>query len=195
MYLSPNQWIAFIGLSLILLMSDTGHADEVKTKKVKLQDIQLEVPTTWKQQQPTSRLRAGQFALPAVGKDKEGAELVIYFFGGAGGGVDANLKRWIGQFVPQGRKVTMASGKSPQGPYYLAEVTGTYNKPIGPPIRQQTKPTPGSRMVAVILMIQGKGNYFLKLTGPDQTVATGTTALRKAFGADKAKEKPYQLGN
>jgi len=189
-----NCWQTVLFTGLVLLLCSATPAEEVKTKKVKLQDIQLEVPATWKQQQPTSRLRAGQFQLPATGKDKDNAELVVYFFGGAGGGVDANLKRWIGQFIPQGRKVVMATGKSPQGPYYVAEVTGTYNKPIGPPIRQQTKPTPGSRMVAVILMIQGKGNYFLKLTGPDKTVADGTIGLRKAFGADPAKEKPYQLG-
>ena len=189
-----NCWQTVLFTGLVLLLCSATPAEEVKTKKVKLQDIQLEVPATWKQQQPTSRLRAGQFQLPATGKDKDKAELVVYFFGGARGGVDANLKRWIGQFIPQGRKVVMATGKSPQGPYYVAEVTGTYNKPIGPPIRQQTKPTPGSRMVAVILMIQGKGNYFLKLTGPDKTVADGTIGLRKAFGADPAKEKPYQLG-
>ncbi len=195
MYTKQNSWKTILYICLVLLLSPASQAEEVKTKKVKLQDIQLEVPATWKQQQPTSRLRAGQFQLPATGKDKESAELVVYFFGGAGGGVDANLKRWIGQFIPKGRKVVIAMGKSPQGPYYVAEVTGTYNKPIGPPIRQQTKPTPGSRMVAVILMIQGKGNYFLKLTGPDKTVADGTVALRKAFGADPTTEKPYQLGN
>ena len=194
MHTKQKCWQTFLFIGLVLLLCSASPAEEAKTKKVKLQDIQLEVPATWKQQQPTSRLRAGQFQLPAVGKDKDSAELVVYFFGGAGGGVDANLKRWIGQFIPQGRKVVMAMGKSPQGPYYVAEVTGTYNKPIGPPIRQQTKPTPGSRMVAVILMIQGKGNYFLKLTGPDKTVADGTIGLRKAFGADPAKEKPYQLG-
>ena len=194
MYTKQNCWQTVLFTGLVLLLCSATPAEEVKTKKVKLQDIQLEVPATWKQQQPTSRLRAGQFPLPATGKDKDNAELVVYFFGGAGGGVDANLKRWIGQFIPQGRKVVIATGKSPQGPYYVAEVTGTYNKPIGPPIRQQTKPTPGSRMVAVILMIQGKGNYFLKLTGPDKTVADGTIGLRKAFGADAAKEKPYQLG-
>ncbi|MCP4813063.1 MAG: hypothetical protein GY888_11165 [Planctomycetaceae bacterium] len=194
MHTKQKCWQTFLFIGLVLLLCSVSPAEEAKTKKVKLQDIQLEVPATWKQQQPTSRLRAGQFQLPAIGKDKDNAELVVYFFGGAGGGVDANLKRWIGQFIPQGRKVVMAMGKSPQGPYYVAEVTGTYNKPIGPPIRQQTKPTPGSRMVAVILMIQGKGNYFLKLTGPDKTVADGTIGLRKAFGADPAKEKPYQLG-
>jgi gluconolactonase len=188
-----NSWKFTLSIGLITLLTQDINAEEAKTKKVKLQDIQLEVPVSWKQQQPTSRLRAGQFQLPAVAGDKDAAELVVYFFGGAGGGVDANLKRWIGQFAAQGRKVTMSSGKSAQGPYYLAEVTGTYNKPIGPPIRQQTKATPGSKMVAVILLVKEKGNYFLKLTGPDKTVSAATAPLRKGFGADKAAEKAYSL--
>ena len=177
-----NTWNFVLSICLVALLVQDVNAEEAKTKKVKLQDIQLEVPVSWKQQQPTSRLRAGQFQLPAVASDKDGAELVVYFFGGAGGGVNANLQRWIGQFAAQGRKVKITSGKSAQGPYYLAEVTGTYNKPIGPPIRQQTKATPGSRMVAVILMVKGKGNYFLKLTGPDKTVAAATDPLREGFG-------------
>ena len=188
-----NTWNFVLSICLVALLVQDINAEEAKTKKVKLQDIQLEVPASWKQQQPTSRLRAGQFQLPAVGSDKDGAELVVYFFGGAGGGVDANLQRWIGQFAAKGRKVNITSGKSAQGPYYLAEVTGTYNKPIGPPIRQQTKATPGSRMVAVILMVKGKGNYFLKLTGPDKTVAAATDPLRKGFGGDKKAEKAYTL--
>ena len=186
-----KPWKLTLSSCLLALLVQDLNAEESKTKKVKLQDIQLEVPVGWKQQQPTSRLRAGQFQLPAVATDKEGAELVVYFFGGAGGGGDANMKRWIGQFAAQGRKVTMTSGKSAQGPYYLAEITGTYNKPIGPPIRQQTKATAGSKMVAVILMVKGKGNYFLKLTGPEKTVSAATGALRKGFGGNKSNEKAY----
>ena len=87
----------------------------------------------------------------------------------------------------------MASGTCKQGPYYVAEVTGTYNKPIGPPIRQQTKPTPGSRMVAVILMVKGKGNYFLKLTGAEKTITAVNKVLRTSFGASVDKEKDYKL--
>lgn len=190
-----NTWKYFLCSCLVLFTIESIRAEEPKTRKVKLQDIHLQVPMSWKQQKPTSRLRAGEFKLPPVAADKEGAELVVYFFGGAGGGVDANLKRWIGQFAPKGRKVVMSSGKCQQGPYYVAEVSGTYNKPIGPPIRQQTKATPGSRMVAVILMIQGKGNYFLKLTGPEKTVMAATAALRKSFGGNKPEEKAYNLGN
>ena len=94
-----KTWKFVLSISLVVLLTQNINAEEAKTKKVKLQDIQLEVPVNWKQQQPTSRLRAGQFQLPAVATDKDGAELVVYFFGGAGGGVDANLKRWIGQFA------------------------------------------------------------------------------------------------
>ena len=50
-------------------------------------------------------------------------------------------------------------------------------------------------MVAVILMVKGKGNYFLKLTGSDKTVAQATSALRKSFEANKSKEKVYNIGN
>ena len=46
-------------------------------------------------------------------------------------------------------------------------------------------------MLAVILAVKGKGNYFLKLTGPMKTVTASATTLRQSFGADPKKEKPY----
>ena len=46
-------------------------------------------------------------------------------------------------------------------------------------------------MVAVILMVKDKGNYFLKLTGPEKTVSAATGALRKGFGGNKSDEKAY----
>jgi len=72
-----NTWNFVLGICLVALLVQDINAEEAKTKKVKLQDIQLEVPASWKQQQPTSRLRAGQFQLPAAGSDKDGAELVV----------------------------------------------------------------------------------------------------------------------
>ena len=165
---------------------------EVKTREVKVRDITLNVPETWKQITPTSRFRAGQFAIPAVDGDKEAAELVIFTFGGGGGGVDANVKRWTGQFQAKGRKTKTTTGKSRLGEYVLVDLTGTYNKPIGPPVQRKTKATPGSRMLGVILAIEKKGNYFLKLTGPEKTVTAATKAFRKSFGANASKEKEYK---
>ena len=105
----------------------TPAAKKAAAKPVKLRDITLTVPTTWEQQKPSSRLRAGQFKLPAVKGDKDSAELAIFFFGGTGGGADANIRRWIGQFQAEGRKMKVLRGESAQGPYLLLDLTGTYN--------------------------------------------------------------------
>lgn len=162
-----------------------------KTATVKVRDITLTVPTSWQKEKPRSRLRAGQFKLPAVPGDKQTAELAIFFFGGAGGGADANIRRWVGQFRVEGRKMKVLRGESSQGPYLLLDLSGTYNQPIGPPIQRRTKPMKNARMLAVILNIKGKGNYFLKLTGPMKTVTAAAAPLRQSFGADLKKEKPY----
>ncbi|MEX2288448.1 MAG: hypothetical protein WD648_15230 [Planctomycetaceae bacterium] len=163
------------------------------TKDVKIDDITLKVPESWKQQEPTSNSRKAQFKIEKVEGDSESAELAVFFFGGSGGGVDANLKRWVSQFQDKERKAKITQGESPQGKYVFADITGTYNMPIGPIVQQKTKPLPGARMLGVILSVEGKGNYFLKLTGPEKTVAAAAKAFRDSFGADASKEKELKL--
>ena len=182
-------------LALAVLLTAPALQGAEKTKKVAAKDIILNVPTSWKQSPASNNLRTAQFAIPKVEGDKDDAELVVYFFGGAGGGVNANLERWSGQFQPGGKKQKIYKGQSKQGEYYLLDITGVYTKPIGPPINRQTNPTPGYQMLAVVLMIKDKGNYFLKLTGPQKTVAAAGQALRVAIDADIKKEaelKPEQ---
>ena len=132
----PIVLLAVLGLAVSSLVAadkpEKKDAKKPAAKPVKLRDITLTVPPTWQQQKPSSRLRAGQFKLPAVKGDKDSAELAIFFFGGTGGGVDANIRRWIGQFQAEGRKMKVLRGESAQGPYLLLDLTGTYNKPIGP---------------------------------------------------------------
>ncbi|MBM00721.1 MAG: hypothetical protein CMM06_13665 [Rhodopirellula sp.] len=178
--------LSLLVLTLLFVAPTLRAAD--KTKKVMAKDITLNVPTTWKQSPASNNLRTAQFAIPKVEGDRDDAELVVYFFGGAGGGVNANLERWSGQFQPGGKKQKIYKGESKQGEYYLLDITGVYNKPIGPPINRQTNPTPGYQMLAVVLMVKDKGNYFLKLTGPQKTVAAASKALRLAIDADLKKE-------
>ena len=175
-------------LALAVLLTAPALQGAEKTKKVAAKDIILNVPTSWKQSPASNNLRTAQFAIPKAEGDKDDAELVVYFFGGAGGGVNANLERWSGQFQPGGKKQKIYKGESKQGEYYLLDITGVYNKPIGPPINRQTNPTPGYQMLAVVLMVKDKGNYFLKLTGPQKTVASAAQALRIAIDADATKE-------
>jgi hypothetical protein len=166
-----------------------AKAKEVKTVEVEIKGgLKINVPETWKRGKPSSRLRLAQFAIPAAKGDTEEGELALFNFG-AGGSAKANIDRWIGQFQSDEREVKVKEGAIETGKYYFVEITGTYNKSIGPPIARQTKATPGSRMLGVILGIEDKGIYFFKMTGPDKTVAAQAAALRKSFGADGKKEK------
>ena len=181
----------------ILVCTITGLAvgadDAPKTKAVEIDSFTLNLPESWKQTDVTSQFRKAQFEIPAVEDDPEPAELVVYYFGPqGGGGVEANVQRWVGQFDPDGREVKATTGESEQGKYVVVDVTGTYNKPIGPPIRQQTKPMPGARMLGVILHVAKGGNYFFKLTGPEKTVAQAADAFRASFGAKADDEKEYE---
>ena len=176
---------------------DDGKKEAKKTREVKMRDLVLNVPESWKQKKPSSRLRLGHFDIPAAGKDKEVGELGIFNFGGGGGGVRANAERWIGQFEAQGRKVKLKHSKSKSGEYVIVDVSGTYNKPVGPPIRRQTERMPNARMLGVILALtvgdERKGTYFLKLTGPKDTIAAAASDLRASFGATEKGEEEFDL--
>lgn len=179
----------------VRLVSFAQDKPAAEAKEVKIEDITLKTPAGWKQEPPSNRLRLAQFKIPAVEGDKDPAELVVSSFAGGGGGIDPNLERWVKQFQSDGRKVKITVGACPQGDYYLSDISGTFNRPIGPPIAGRTEAVPGSRSLGVILVIakgDGKEAYFLKLTGPEKTVAAAADGFRASFGGDAAKEKPYE---
>lgn len=181
--------------TLVFPLMAVAFADEksdAKTTDVKIQDITLKVPGDWKEEAPSNKLRLAQFQIAPVEGDKEGAELVVSSFGGDGGGVDPNLKRWIGEFDANGRKVKVTKGQSTQGAYYLCDLTGTYNKRLGPFAGKAT-PIPGSRALEVILLVPDANIYFLKLTGPEKTVTAAAEKLRTSFGGNSEKETEYSL--
>ena len=137
-------------------------------------------------------MRLATYEIPAAEGKTENAELAIYNFGAGGGSVKDNLARWVGQFDDDGREVTLTQGKANGSDYYIADISGTYNKPIGPPIRRKTEAAPGYRMLGVIIILDD-GSYFLKLTGEDETVTAQAAALRASFGADADMEEEYSL--
>src|SRR5262245_30284620 len=57
--------------------------------------IQWTAPTRW-EAKPASGMRAATYLIPAAKDDPEGAECAVFL--NIAGGVDANIKRWIGQF-------------------------------------------------------------------------------------------------
>lgn len=169
------------------------EAEELKS--VKIEGITLKTPASWKQQPPANRLRLAQFVTPAAEGDTEISELVISFFRGDGGGIDPNLVRWNEQFTADGRKIKLTTGQCEQGKYYYSDVSGTYLKSEGGGPFAPGKKTPMAnfRSLSVILQVPDEGNYFLRLTGPAKSITAAEAAFRTSFGADAAKETPYEL--
>jgi gluconolactonase len=155
------------------------------TRDVKAGGLALKVPASWKEEKPTSTMRAAQLLVPAAEGDKEGAELIVFYFGAGGAGPDqANVDRWIGMFSAEGRKSTTREGKSSAGAYVLAEITGTYLKRAGPPgAGGEATPVPGSKMLGAIVKTES-GPYYVRLTGPAKTVDGSRKDFLKAFGVD-----------
>ncbi len=183
---NPLRAAAFVTTVLLCAVSTAQDTTEVAIDKLK-----FNVPTSWKQEEPSNSLRLAQFKIPAVDGDSEPAELVVS--PPIGGTARQNIERWIAQFEPAERTTKMTKGTSPQGDYLFVELSGTFKKPDGPPILGKSKPAPGYRMYGVMLTVKGGGNYFLKLTGPDKTVAAQSDALRTAIGAKAADETEYKL--
>ena len=134
------------------------------------------LPAGWIVETPHS-MRVATYAIPAAQGDAEGAECAVYYFGaGQGGGVDANLERWIGQFQPAtGSK---RSAKKVNGVQVsLADVSGTYTAHGGSMTQPQGDKV-GWRLLGAIA--EGpQGAVFFKLAGPAKTVA----AAGKGFDA------------
>ncbi|MEM7811474.1 MAG: hypothetical protein AAF532_08370 [Planctomycetota bacterium] len=170
--------------------SADDHTEAQATEEVKIRDVTLAVPTTWTQKPPSNRLRLAEFDVPSGDGEETDTQVVVSFFGGGGGGIGANVTRWIGQFDADGREVSLVEGSSPQGKYTFLDLTGTMRKSVGPPFLRKYELIEDARSVAIILTVEGTGNYFLKLAGPRATVDANADALLASFGADRDSEKP-----
>jgi hypothetical protein len=134
--------------------------------------LRFQAPAGWVTETPSSGMRYAQYKLPGSGA--EDASLVVYFFGiGQGGSVDDNFNRWAGQMrqadgKPADKSKTeklTVNGLN----VTLLDVTGTYTggDMMGGGGGNQEKPN--SRMRAGVIETP-KGNYYIKLTGPEKTV-------------------------
>src|SRR5262245_33688037 len=186
--------MSFLVLLAIAARADDAKAEKgaAKTKEVKAGKITLAVPASWEQKPQGNRMRLAELEVPAAEGDREPGEFVVFYFEGGAGGVEANVKRWVDQFERDGRKEKIVSGESPQGKYTLVDLTGTYNKSIGPPIQKKSKRLEDWRGLNVMLQTES-GDYFLKLDGPEKTVAAVEKEFRTSFGGKKENEKERKV--
>jgi hypothetical protein len=137
--------------------------------------LKFDAPASWASRTPSSTMRVAEWALPKAAGDAEDAILTVYFFGATmGGNVQANLDRWMAQMSqPDGRASKDVARTSTMTVHELkvtlVDVTGTYVAEVTPGSTEHFN-KPGFRQCAAVVETPG-GPYFVKLTGPEKTVA------------------------
>ena len=127
--------------------------------------IELDMPKDWEKQSPSSSMRIVQAAIPGPGGP---GEFAVFFFGpGGGGGVEANIDRWVGQmetsdhpkpetFESGGMKVTWVDVKGTMKPSQMGMGSST--------------PLSDARLYGAVVEGPG-GPWFFKATGSNKTMA------------------------
>lgn len=137
--------------------------------------IHWSAPAGW-EAQAARPMRAATYRVPRAAGDREDGECAVFYFGaGQGGGVEANIKRWIAQFeLADGRPADKAAKitKTTLGGMAVTriDVAGTYLAAAGPMAPGAVR-KPGYRMLGAIVEAP-QGNVFFKFTGPAKTVTT-----------------------
>jgi len=140
------------------------------------------VPARWAPQGERP-MRLATYSVPAAKGDAEGGECAVFYFGpNQGGGVEANIDRWVGQFENAGTPV-----RSKQTVHGIAvarvRVGGTFLAPGGPNMESQ-----GRKLNYVLLgaIASGpKGAVFFKLTGPAKTIEAAAADFDRMLGSLK----------
>jgi len=137
-------------------------------------ELRYKTPEGWVIEKPTSSMRAAQYKLPKAEGDSEDASLVLYYFGSdQGGSVRDNFDRWIGQMQQPDGKSSSDKSKmetlTPNGlKVTMIDVTGTYTAETSPGSGVLLN-KPNYRLRGAVVETP-KGNYYIKLVGPEKTV-------------------------
>ena len=143
----------------------------LRDSTIELLGYHTTVPAAWTRRTPSSSSRLAQYTVHGANPSDD-AEVVAFFFGASQGpNVDANLKRWRGQFsTPDGSPApeTVAHDSSGAFPLTIAEYRGTYRRGVGAGSTDSVRT--GQTLVATIVETP-HGTLFIQLFGPSATVA------------------------
>jgi hypothetical protein len=151
--------------------------------------VVFDAPPGWTAQAPTSSMRAAQLRVPRAPGDGEDAEVVVFWFGGGGGSVEANLERWYGQFTrPDGKASRDAAKVTTSGATGLGvtrvEIDGTYAAGMMP--GSDGRSHPNWRMIAAVVQTPS-GPVFARLLGPDASVRAAAADFDAYVASVRAK--------
>ncbi len=147
-------------------------------------NLKYDMPQGWTSKASASRMRLAEFVLPKAEGDTEDATLTLFFFGGQGGSVQANLDRWLTQMTqPDGNAskdvAKTSSLKTNDLTLTILDLPGTFVAEVAPGSTERYN-KPGFHLRAAV--IEGKGGpFFARLIGPAKTVAKWDASVQTFF--------------
>lgn len=181
----------FAGAALQVRADDKAKKeDKKKPTKISLAGgkVTMTAPKAWEVKKPRTRIVQYEFAAPVVKGDKIPGRITVM---GAGGGVEANVNRWMGQFVQPDDKTTkertkVTKKKLEGGELHVVDISGTFlDKQGGPFAPGPTVKRENYRMLGAIVVTPRLGQYFVKLYGPKKTIDAQAKAFNKMVAATK----------
>ena len=149
--------------------------------------VTAEKPDQWKVVQPKMQMIAFEFSAPQDASAEDAARVTIM---SAGGSIDANIKRWIGQFEGVEEDDAKVEKKEVDGGViHTVDVSGTYVDLMG----GRFAPGPAKkfedyRLLGAIIETKNSGKIFVKMIGPAKTVEELSKGMQKFL--DSVEIKP-----
>lgn len=161
--------------TLLAIVTTLASAVRAEEGKLEVAGLTFKFDAPWAAVESSGMFRAGTLQAKVEGAEKP-LEAVFYHFPGpgGGGGVEANVQRWLGQFqgTPESKREELdAGGKK----ITLVTASGTYND--GPPMGAKT-PRENYTLLAAIVPTEDS-NIFVKLAGPKDVIAKIVDGFKK----------------
>ena len=164
---------SFLFLLTLLLANTLAYTAE--PTEFEVGGFHFKRPADWKWIQPTSPMRKAELQVPSPAGN---ADITFFHFGsGQGGGVQANIQRWLSQFKEPVEQLKAQTAVHQVGTTKITflQAYGTFLS--GMP-GQPSTPQAGYAMRGAILE-SSDGDVYVKMTGP----ATAVDAAGAAFDA------------
>ncbi len=185
-----------LSVVMLWLACSLAVAEGESPREIALADgaLTITAPAEWKSVEPANRIIEHELSVPAPdgppSEDKADAAARLTVMA-AGGSVEANIARWVGQFKGTEGGADRSAAKTEKFDINgmtatLVDLSGTYvDSPRGPFGAKVERD--GYRLVGAIVETKGEGVYFFKLIGPEATVAAGAEKLREMIGTLRKK--------
>ena len=149
--------------------------------------IKMKAPKGWKKKKPRVRIIDFEYGVTKTKGDPRDARMTVMR---AGGSVQANISRWIGQFrqtdgSSSRKKAKIKKYKVSGQQVHLVDLSGTYKDQRGP--FAPAKFRKDYRMLSAIIETKDYGQFFVKLYGPKKTVKANEKKFRDMVGSLKVK--------